>query len=158
VNVATLSYHFGGKEALHDAVLEAAHDELTEFTVPSELPDTPEQRVRVVVAALYHFARTRRGALRLLLRTTLREGALPEPLRERQTADGMAKARDLLVALNLPPHARIDRLALLSINHLVARYAISAERAVAPFVVETDVEEEVARHLGDVAVALLLHH
>ena len=90
VNVATLNYHFGGKEALHTAVLDAAHETLTGFTAPDGLPDEPEQRIRIVIAALYHFARSRRSALRLLLRTTLQEGALPEPLRERQATDGMA--------------------------------------------------------------------
>ncbi len=154
VNVATLNYHFGGKEALHHAVLDAAHEDLASFQAPSDLPADPERRIRVVVAAFYHFARSRRGALRLLLRTTLKEGALPEHLRERQASEGFDRARELLQAMNVS--AEVDPMALLSLSHLVTRYAVSADRAVKPFTVATDVDEGVARHLGDVAVALLL--
>lgn len=155
VNVATLNYHFGGKEALHNAVLQGAHEDLTAFQPPSDLPADPEQRIRVLVAAVYHFARSRRSAIRLLLRTTLKEGALPDGLRERQTAEGLKRAQELFSALDLPSPA-IDPLAFLSLSHLVARYAISAERAVAPFTADLDVDEGVAKHLGDVAVGLIL--
>jgi len=154
VNVATLNYHFGGKEALHTAALDAAHDELAAFAPPSDLPEDAEPRVRAVVAALYHFARSRKAALRLLLRATLNEGALPEHLRKRQATEGLTRARDLLGAMDLG--REVDPLSLVSLSHLVTRYAISAERAVAPFTPGEGVDQGVARHLGDVAVALLL--
>ena len=155
VNIATLNYHFGGKDGLHHAVLFAAHDELAVFEPPQAPGDTAEERVRVVVAAFYRFAVKHQGALRLLLRTSLKEGALPEDLRTRQTADGLQRAQALLGAMDLPTGAHVTPLALLSINHLVVRYALSADHAVAPFV-PGDVRDGLADHLGDVAVSLLL--
>ena len=47
------------------------------------------------------------------------------------------------------------RLELLSLNHLIGRYAIAAPETLAPFCDGADPDDVIGAHLGDVAVALL---
>ncbi len=154
-NIATIAYHFGGKEGLYLATLERKYEEILEVPLPEQLDGSPEERVRALVDAIWRFCRQRPDAVRLLLRHVVDHGSLPDAVNESQSRRAMQRALDLQQALALP--SLMERpMALLSLNHLLARYAISPDGALAPFVGEEDPAEAVSRHLGDVAVLLLL--
>jgi AcrR family transcriptional regulator len=151
VNVATLAYHFGGKEGLYTAAIERMYAELLALPLP-ELHGTPRDRVSAVARLAWRFAQEHRVDIRLLARHRLEHDRLPEPVRERWTPALVAGALRVVAALGLPPH-RDPRLALWTLNHLLARYALADEEELAQIgASQHDLED----HLVDVAVRLLL--
>jgi len=153
-NIGTIAYHFGGKEGLYEAALARMYERVLELELPEDLGDTPEERIRAVMATVWAFCRRERPAVRLLLRHVLERGSLPPAVREQWATKSLVRAVEIQTALGLSNLAD-QRLALLSLNHLLARYTVSSTEDLAPFVEGDDWEGEVARHLGDVAVALL---
>ena len=154
INVSTLAYHFGGKEGLYHAVLDARYAELLAFPVPDDLVGTPADRVMALTMAVFRFARAHRGAVRILLRHALEHGRLPDAVRVRWMERSFERVAALQAAVpGVPMLAR--RLELLTVNHLIARYAVTAEDGLSG-IVEGDPDEAVARHLGEVAVRLLV--
>jgi AcrR family transcriptional regulator len=153
-NIGTIAYHFGGKEGLYNAVLARMYERVLELRLPEDLSGPPEARVRAVMAAVWAFCRSERPAVRLLLRHVLERGSLPVTVRDQWGALALARAIEIQTALGIEDLAD-RRLALLSLNHLLARYCVSSAQDLEPFI-EGEWEEAVARHLGDVAVALLL--
>ena len=81
------------------------------------------------------------------------KGTVPEHVQEKWSPHIMRAAAELLSKLNLPAD-RDHRLALLSINHLIARYVVSETTDLTPYVDEDPVDA-VANHIGEVAVKLL---
>lgn len=155
VNVATLAYHFGGKEGLYEATLGAMYERLLALELPPDPGPDPATRVRTVMAAVWRFCRRESDAVRLLLRHVVDHGSLPAGVREAWGPRVLQRALDVQDALGLPP--RPDRpLAMLTLNHLLARYAVARVEDLAPFCGARDPEVAIAEHLGDVAVALLL--
>lgn len=154
-NIGTIAYHFGGKEGLYEASLARMYERLLELQLPDELGADPEARIRAAVAAVWRFCRKEREAVRLLLRHLVERGSLPPAVREAWAHRLLERALELQSALDLPSLAE-HRLTLLSLNHLIARYAISPAADLAPFAGAGDPEAAVERHLGDVAVALLI--
>jgi AcrR family transcriptional regulator len=154
-NIAMIAYHFGDKEGLYTAVLHATHDRLLAIELPSPLPGGPEQRVRGLVSAAYAFGCSHRGEVRLLMRHVIEHGSLPDSVRSEGTARLFQKVTELTEALDLPGLAN-KRLELMSLNHLITRYILSDLADVAMLVGEEDPEEAICRHLGDVAIQLML--
>jgi AcrR family transcriptional regulator len=64
VNVATLHYHFGGKEGLYRAVLQAA---LANQPIQDREAGAPEERLRLLLSRLFHFSLNRPFLSRLAL-------------------------------------------------------------------------------------------
>lgn len=156
VNVATLAYHFGGKEGLYRAVLDRMYARMLTVALPSPLAADPRERVRQAVDALWAFALAHELEIRLLLRQMLDRDPLRSEVGSRWTPEATAAGLKLLATVDLPttrPPAQTF-LALLTLNHLVARYAVTPEpdrRAM----LGPSADEAIAEHLADVAWRLL---
>lgn len=155
VNVATLAYHFGGKDGLYEAALNQLYESLLAFQLPASLPAHPRERLRRIVTHLYRFARSHRTEVRLLLRHVVGHGSLPQDVRDRWNPELLRRAAAIIAELELPQD-RDRRLDLLSLNHLIARYAISDLNDLSGFTDSKDPEQAIAEHLANVACQLLL--
>ena len=151
VNVATLAYHFGGKEGLYAAVIDRVYERLLAVDLDLDrLPPAPADRVRTLVARLHSVARIHRAEIRILLRHVVDTTHLPGRVEERWLPRVLERVALAISAMDLPPGDH--RLALLSVNHLLARYAVTEEADLARFGAD---DEVVARHIGEVAVSIL---
>lgn len=155
VNVATLAWHFGDKRGLYHAVLDAMYESLLEMSFPERLPGDPEARVRLFARTAFAFARENQDTVRLLMRHVIDTSELPEPVRDRWTLQLLDGEWEPLRSLGFRAGAEW-RLPLLSLNHLVVRYAISQPEDVGLFTDVDDPMDAVARHIEDVACLLLL--
>lgn len=154
VNVATLAWHFGDKQGLYEAVVARVYERLLAVELALDtLPPGSGPRVRVLVDRLYRVARAHRDEIRMLLRHVLDTSRLPAPAREKWLPQVLARVAEAVAALELPPGDH--RLALLSVNHLVARYAVSDAEDLLLFVGPGDPDDAVAAHLGEAACRLL---
>lgn len=152
VNIATLAYHFGDKQGLYAALLDRTYERLLEVDVP--LPEgDPEVRLRAIVRGLYTFARDNRTEVRVLLRHVLENERLPESVSTRWLAPMLERVQVALAPIPLD-HGRL--LALLSLNHLIVRYAISDDADLAIFGGQGDPHAAVGEHLAELACRMML--
>ena len=155
VNIGMLAYYFGDKKGLYNAVLDHLYGQLVNLSLPDLRGMAPEIRVRAVVRYLYRFALKNRDVVRILLRHVNKEGRLPEFVRQKWSAPTFMKIVELEQVLDIGS-LHDKRLSLLSLNHLLARYAVTTPddwKGLLGGESNTDLVEE---HLGDVAVKLLL--
>lgn len=158
VNIATLAYHFGDKQGLYAALVDRTYGRLVAFDIPGEGEPDPEARLRLVVKGLYTFARAHQVEVRVLLRHVLENRRLPEAVSQKWLGPLLGRVGGALAPLGIPlDPARMS--ALLSLNHLIVRYAITEPEDLALFGQGgpgNDPHARVAEHLADVACRLLL--
>ena len=106
---------------------------------------------------VFEFALDNRDIIRVLLRHVMEHGRLPEAVRNRWDLPTLQKLMELEAVLDIGSLAD-HSLALLSLNHLLARYAVTEPIEWRPLVQSESPIEAIATHLGDVAVQLLLTH
>jgi hypothetical protein len=136
-------------------VLDDLYGQIIEMPFP-ELPNlNREQRVRHIVMYLFRFVVENRDVVRVLLRHVMQNGRLPETVLRKWMGPTIQKITELEAALQIGP-LQEKRLALLSLNHLLARYAVTDPVDWATVVGEGNATLAVEHHLGDVAVKLLL--
>lgn len=164
VSVATVHFHFGNKDRLWDACIEAMYAELAglQSVIEAALREGSEDRARLdhAMRAVYRFALAHQPAIRLLLRNVMETGEIGTRHRERQLVPFLDLASTILAARTHRQPADL-RLALQSLIFLVGRYAIgsTAELAAAcglPARAKAEkVHDAVEAHLADTAARLL---
>ncbi len=157
VNVATLAYHFGGKEGLYAASIDRLYERLLAIQPTAELlaPGTPAERLERAVRFAWRFAREHRTEVRLLMRHVLEHGVLPDQVREGWTQRVLEIAGAAWQLIGLPPDPGW-RLKLLAFNHVLVRLAITEPQDLAPFLAEgQEPDAAVEEHLVALAKATL---
>ena len=147
VNVATLAYHFRDKQGLYDAIVERTYESLLAVDLDGDATGDRAVRLRAMVTRLYRYARAHCVEVRVLLRHVLDAQQLPEAARARFLPAALQLAATAVASLDIP----FDPLPLLSLNHLLVRYALTEEADLALMGLDHD---RVAAHLGDVACRL----
>jgi AcrR family transcriptional regulator len=163
VSLAMVHHYFGSKEELYRACIDAMASELGElrralvpaFATGGDLREAIGAAVRCSNA----FAQTHRPAVQLLMRTVLDAGELDRTYRDRVLLPYLDQGAALLSQRLGRPEEKV-RIALLSINYLVIRFALnSAEESAAitrlPAGGTAEVDSAIAEHMVDAARALL---
>lgn len=161
VSLATVHHYFGSKDELYRASVELMYEELSalrgelteKVASASSLSDIVEQAVR----ATFRFAREHRAAVQLSMRAVIDTGELPEERRSGMLLPFLDEGAPLLARLAGQPEARV-RLVLQSMNHLIARYALTTPRelAVITRAPEPEAERAIEDHLVDIALRLIV--
>lgn len=141
VNIATLAYHFGDKQGLYRAAIDRLYERLLDLQPEPGLLTgaNPRERVAKVASFALRFCRAHKTEVRLLLRHLLEEGQLPAPIRERWVDELLEQAEVIRAFLGLAADPKF-RLKLLTLNHLVVRFAITPPEELIPFVTNPDPE------------------
>lgn len=154
VNVATLAYHFGDKQGLYDALVDRTYAQLLTVELPADPTVDTRERLRAMVRRLWAFVRGHRQEVQVLLRHVLERRHLPPAVAARWLPAILERVQGALAALELTPDPR-TRLALVSLNHLLARYAVGDAEDLRMLTGVADPDAAVGDHLADVAVRLL---
>jgi AcrR family transcriptional regulator len=129
VSMATVHHYFGGKAELYRACIDATVDEIHGFRQQVEptlsTAENITHGIEVVVRKSYRFCREHRFALRLLTRTIVDEGELDAAPRDNVLLPYLDRGAALLAPLLDQPLNKV-RLALLSINYMMVRFALNS--------------------------------
>lgn len=162
VNAALVSHHFGGKDKLYAACVDAMYGELDGMQREllavlggGSLKDTIQ---RAVIRG-FHYSRERRGAVRLVMRHVLDTGELPAERRARLLLPFLEGASQTLSEHTERSPEEI-RLIIQTLLFLISRYALASTLELA-LVAGLPAEEpealvlrHVEEHLGRQALSL----
>lgn len=129
VNVAMVSHHFGGKEPLYRACLEAMYAELDgmqgELLAALSQPEGLSQAVERAVIGGFRYAVGHRAAGRLVMRHVIDTGELPPTRRDRHLVPFLDAAAEALAAPTGRDPEQI-RYIVQSLLFLITRYALGS--------------------------------
>lgn len=135
VNIATLNYHFGGKQRLYSAVVDEVYrrvrTELAGTLLPSTTPsEDPRARLRELVARFYAALRRERDGVRLILREVLDNGRLSSDLEQAHVLPNLDEAEAAFAAMLGTTRANA-RKALVAASFLASRFVVHDDAALA---------------------------
>lgn len=122
VNVATLSYHFGGKEGLYRTVVHRLFQDLAALGLHGI--DPGDDPLRAVVARVWAFARDHEDHIRLLHRHVLDRGAHRDDVLDTWLDPLLGQIDPWLGALRPSADATERRLIVMTLLHLVVRFVL----------------------------------
>lgn len=149
VNVATLAYHFGGKEGLYQAVIERLYEELGSTVPKAEVAGTPQETVRAWMAAAWQFCKDHREHIRLTVRHVLDQGRWSDVMNS--GARTLLPQADGLIGLFRPGWTIAQRrLLVFTVQHALVRFVLE-ERSQLAWLLGCEVEtldQEVVDHFS----------
>jgi AcrR family transcriptional regulator len=131
VSLATVHHYFGSKDELYAAAIDAMYEELEELrgellTAFESGPASPVAFLEETVRTTYRFARDHLNAQKLVMRSVIDTGEIPEERREGFLLPLMGETAAMVSAITGLDKPRVA-LALHSINQLIVRYALIAD-------------------------------
>ena len=163
VNVAMVSHHFGGKEPLYRACLEAMYAELdgmqAQLLTALAEHDDLGRAVREAVIGGYRYACVHRPAARLVMRHVIDTGGVPQKRRDTLLVPFLDAASRPLARRTGRSEAEL-RTILMSLMFLTTRYALASADELAavigrPDADATEVQATIADRLAQQAVWML---
>lgn len=163
VNVAMVSHHFGGKEPLYRACLEAMYAELDgmqgELLAGLADPDRLDRSVVDAVRGGYRYARKHRPAARLVMRHVIDTGGVPRERRDELLLPFLETASTVLAERTGRSESEL-RCILMSLMFLTTRYALASVDELAavigrPDAAEAEVHETISERLAQQAKWML---
>ena len=156
VSLATLHHHFGTKDALYQACVEAMYAEFAQLreVVLAAAGDTSEAWVIDVIQRIWRFALRHRTAVRLTTLDAVAKGIPPQQQAVLGTAlQAGAQVLAPMTSLSTPEL----RLTLRSLSWLLIRYVLADEAELALIIGEPGLsgpalQDRVGAHLGRMAV------
>lgn len=134
VNVALVSHHFGGKDKLYAACVEAMYEELDglrhELVGALREGSSLERTIENAVVRGFHYARERQGAVKLVMRHVVDTGEVPEKRRDELLLPFLDFASSAL-STQLKRSPDEVRLIIQSVLFLMSRYALTSVRELA---------------------------
>jgi AcrR family transcriptional regulator len=162
VSLATVLHYYGSKDGLYAACVLAMDTQLRglqEALVLEARPGvTGEEMLARMVKKAWAFARAHRVAHRLVLRAVLDKGSLPPERIDELLLPSLEAAEQLLAPLLGVPTLTV-RMALQTLVHLLARYAIYSEHellVVTKAKTEAEACDIIGAHLVELTRKLLL--
>ena len=162
VSLATVHHYFGSKAELYGHCIEAMNSQIAgleqSLTEPLAAGESLEENLHTIIRESYRFARRHQTALRLVMRTVVDTGGLEKGRRDTVLLPFLGRAVALLKTI--VPLAESDiRMSLLSVNYLIARFALSSDEALVRSTASNDISEANTRvedYLSRVAKSLFL--
>jgi AcrR family transcriptional regulator len=161
VSLATVLHYFVSKDGLHQAVVAAMDIELktlrTELLTALRPGTSAIDVIDAMVRRAWVFARAHQAAHRIVLRTVLTEGGMPQERIDTLMLPALDDAASILSSVLGVKPVRA-RLTVQSIVQLSARYAIASDAelcAVTGAATVDDADRRIADHLVDIARGLL---
>jgi AcrR family transcriptional regulator len=130
VSLGTLHLHFGSKQGLYDACIDAMDEQFgglaAELVAAGRSGGSLDEIVESVVRRAYAFAREHELAVRLTTRDAVDRGHM-DPIRRAMILPEIGEGAELLSQMIGAPVERL-RVLIRSVAHLVVRYALTEPR------------------------------